>query len=235
VADASTYPVTLEFDAAEEVARWRPFVHWLLAIPHYLVLLAIQIVAVIVAIIAWFAILFTGRLSYSFAGLMTMAVRYQTRITMYVYFLREEYPKFDIDATPADPGTDARLRVSADAALEGRNRLTTAFRFILVIPHWIVLWVLGYAVGVVVFIAAFAVLFTRRWPAGLRDFVVRYERWYVRVGGYAFFLTDEYPPFSLDDGGGTATAAPPQPIAPPSAPTAPPPPTTPPSAVPPTA
>jgi hypothetical protein len=232
VTDPSTYPVTLEFDPPEQIARWRPFVHWLLAIPHYLVLLAIQIVAFVVAVIAWFAILFTGRLSYSFAGILTMAVRYQTRVTMYVYFLREEYPQFDIDATPADPGVDTRLRVSSEPALENRNRLTTAFRFILAIPHWIVLAALGYAVGIVALIAAFAVLFTGRWPTGLRDFVVRYERWYVRVGGYSMLLTDEYPPFSLDDGGGAVSAAPSQPIAPPPAPAAPP---TPPPVAPPTA
>jgi hypothetical protein len=82
--------------------------------------------------------------------------------------------------------------------LDDRNRLTTFFRWVLAIPHYIVLAVLSLVAAVAWIIAFFAVLFTGRWPAGLRDFVVGYVRWSVRVSAYSLLLTDQYPPFSLE-------------------------------------
>src|SRR6476620_7307709 len=70
-------------------------------------------------------------------------------------------------------------------------------QWLLAIPHYIVLSLPGIAAVVVVVIGFFAVLFTGKWPEGMRDFVVGYARWYTRVYAYILFLTDEYPPFSL--------------------------------------
>jgi hypothetical protein len=70
-------------------------------------------------------------------------------------------------------------------------------KWLLAIPHFIVLTFLGIAAFVVEIIAFFAVIFTGRWPAGMRDFVVGVVRWSTRVNAYVLFLTDEYPPFSL--------------------------------------
>ena len=89
------------------------------------------------------------------------------------------------------------VSVHLEQSLTNRNRLTTAFRLILAIPQIIVLAVLFLAVFVVVVIALFAVLFTGRWPAGLRDFVLGVARWWLRVDAYLLLLTDDYPPFSL--------------------------------------
>ena len=89
-------------------------------------------------------------------------------------------------------------RVDVVPQLENRNRLTVAFRLILAIPQIIVLVVLGVAAAVVVLIGLFAVLFTGRWPKGLRDFILGVMRWSLRVEAYLALLTDEYPPFSLD-------------------------------------
>ena len=93
-------------------------------------------------------------------------------------------------------------RISASRSTSGpeltdRNRVTVGFRLILVIPHVIVLVLLGIAAAVVVLIAFFAVLFTGRWPEGLREFVLNVQRWYLRVQTYFLLLTDEYPPFQL--------------------------------------
>ena len=78
------------------------------------------------------------------------------------------------------------------------NRLTVAFRIILVIPQVIVLLFLGIAASFVVLIALFAVLFTGRWPEGMRSFVLNVLRWYLRVSTYFLLLTDEYPPFAFE-------------------------------------
>ena len=66
------------------------------------------------------------------------------------------------------------------------------------IPQVIVLVFLFLASAVAVLIAFFAVLFTGRWPEGLRDFVIKVMRWGLRVQAYFLLLTDEYPPFALD-------------------------------------
>ncbi|MDQ1383145.1 MAG: hypothetical protein QOG65_524 [Actinomycetota bacterium] len=76
--------------------------------------------------------------------------------------------------------------------------MTAFFRIILVIPQAIVLVALTFAAAVVTFIALFAVLFTGRWPDGMRDFVIKVQRWSLRVQVYAMLLTDVYPPFVLD-------------------------------------
>ncbi|MGI8751099.1 MAG: DUF4389 domain-containing protein [Acidimicrobiales bacterium] len=67
----------------------------------------------------------------------------------------------------------------------------------MILPHVIVLYVIGIAASVVSIIAFFAVLFTGRWPTGMRDFFVGYHRWYLRVYAFYFMITDAYPPFSL--------------------------------------
>ena len=80
-----------------------------------------------------------------------------------------------------------------------QNRLTVAFRLILAIPQFIVLWFIGIAALVVAVIGWFAALFMGRLPEWAHTFLCGVARWYTRVGAYLFLLTDRYPPFSLDD------------------------------------
>jgi hypothetical protein len=191
------YPATLTFDPPERVANWRPLVNWLLAIPHFLVVGALRYVSEVLALVSWFIILFTGRLPAGIANFQVMYMRYYARTGVYAAFLREEYPPFEFAMTPSDPGTDPGVRVDLVPQLEGRNRLTVGFRILLAIPQVVVLALLSIADVVVLVIAFFAVLFTGRWPAGLRDFTVGVMRWFLRVEAYLFLLTDEYPPFAL--------------------------------------
>jgi hypothetical protein len=193
-----SYPAAFGFDSPERVGNWRPLVHWLLAIPHLVIVSALETVADIIAVISWFVILFTGRLPEGLASFQAMFLRYSLRTSTYVGFLREEYPPFSFTTTPVDPGDDPRVRVDVDPQLEDRNRMTVAFRLILAIPHFVVLALLGLAVFVVGIIAFFAVLFTGRWPDGLRRFVLGVGRWWLRFQAYLLLLTDEYPPFALD-------------------------------------
>ena len=75
--------------------------------------------------------------------------------------------------------------------------LKTFFGWIYVlIPHGIVLCFYGIAVLVVTFVAWWAILFTGKYPKGMFDFVVGYQRWSNRVNAYMLLLTDVYPPFS---------------------------------------
>ena len=195
---AAAYPVSFTFDPPEHIARWRPLVAWILAIPHFFILYFVQLIASVCVFIAWFAILFTGKLPEGLARFAVMLIRYQTRVTTYSMFLQEEYPPFEYGSEGTDAGDYPRMRVDMAPVWEGRNRLTTFFRPLLVLPQVIVLGFLGIAAAFVLFIAWFAVIILGRWPDGLRDFLLGYFRWAVRVNGYALLLVDEYPPFSFD-------------------------------------
>jgi hypothetical protein len=192
------YPATFEVDRVERIANWRPLVQWLLAIPHFLILEGLQLVARAAAVISWFAIVFTGKLPDGLANMLCLYIRYNNRAWAYAGFLREEYPPFVFDPVSPDPGHYPPVRTGFAPELENRNRVTVGFRLILAIPQIVVVVILGVAAFVVWVIGLFAVLFTGRWPEGLRTFVVGYMRWVTRVEAYVGLLTDAYPPFRLD-------------------------------------
>jgi hypothetical protein len=195
---SSAYPATFAFDPPEKIANWRPLVAWLLAIPHFVVLYVLGLVSQVVGLVSWVLILFTGALPVGLANLQVMYIRYSSRTATFAAFLREEYPPFTFETTPNDPGDDPRVRVDIKPKLDSRNRLTCALRIIWVIPAVVVAAVLGVAAFVGVVIAFFAVLFTGKWPDGIRDFVIKVFRFNLRVQAYFLLLTDEYPPFTLD-------------------------------------
>ncbi len=190
--------MALTFDTPEKIARWRPLLHWLLAIPHFIVLYVLGIVAGILVIIAWFAGVFAGKIPEGLQKPIAMYVRYNARVSTYMFFLREEYPPFSFDSTFAEPGDDARVRLDVVPAVEGRSRLTIFFRYFMIIPHMIVLFALFLAAYVVITIGFFAVIILGRWPGGLGTFMIGLIRWSTRVNAYTYLLTDEYPPFSFD-------------------------------------
>jgi hypothetical protein len=118
-------------------------------------------------------------------------MRFLNRIGVYLALLDDRYPS-----------TDERQSVMLDMpypdAKNGLNRWLPLVKWILAIPHYVVLVFLGIAAFFVVVFAWFAIIFTGRYPRGAFDFVVGVTRWYNRVLGYAFALvTDEYPPFRL--------------------------------------
>jgi hypothetical protein len=118
-------------------------------------------------------------------------MRFLNRIGVYLALLDDRYPS-----------TDERQSVMFDMpypnAKNEQNRWLPLVKWILAIPHYVVLVFLGLAAFVVVVFAWFAIIFTGRYPRGAFDFVVGVTRWYNRVLGYAFALvTDEYPPFRL--------------------------------------
>jgi len=80
---------------------------------------------------------------------------------------------------------------------EELSRLTTFFRGLMAVPQWVVLWGIGIAASVIIFIAWWAILFTGRYPRWAFNFVAGYVRWYTRVMGYYSLLVDKYPPFNM--------------------------------------
>lgn len=84
------------------------------------------------------------------------------------------------------------LKVDYPARL---SRLTTLFRALLLVPHWIALFFLAIAASVVMLVAWWAILITGRYPRPLFRFVTYCFRWETRLNGYSYLLTDRYPPF----------------------------------------
>jgi hypothetical protein len=91
--------------------------------------------------------------------------------------------------------------VQVDVAYpESLSRWMIFVKWLLAIPHFIILYLLYYVVALIAFIAFFAILFTKKYPEGLFKFVLGVYRWGLNVGAYAGLMRDEYPPFSLDAG-----------------------------------
>ena len=154
-------------------------------------------VAVVSAIIAWFAIVFTGRHPQGLWELGAFYLRWRVRAVAYAALLRDEYPPFGDGLYPAT----LELR----APPSPRDRITVAFRIILAIPHLLLIWLLGIAWALTTVLAWFAILLTGRYPAPLYHFGVGMLRWSTRVEAYLLLLEDEYPPFAFGElapGGG---------------------------------
>jgi hypothetical protein len=147
-------------------------------------------VAAVCALIAWFAIIFTGRAPDGLARLEAFYLRWRVRSSAYVALFRDEYPPFGDDSYPAE--------IDLPPVREPRDRLGVAFRPILAIPHLIAIWALGIAWGVTTVVAWFAILFTGRYPRSLYEFGLGCFRWTTRVEAYLLLLVDEYPPFTLE-------------------------------------
>lgn len=141
------------------------------------------------AILAWFAIVFTGAHPASLWKLGAFYLRWRVRATAYLMLLRDEYPPFGDGEYPAELGL---------AMPEGgRDRVTVAFRFFLALPHLVVLWLLSIVWAFTTAIAWIAILVTGRYPETLYGFAIGVLAWAVRVEAYMLLLCDEYPPFTL--------------------------------------
>jgi hypothetical protein len=194
---AGGYPATLTFDPPEKIARWRIIGNIILAIPQFIVVYVLGIVAEILALVAWIVGLITGKIPEGLLGFIAMYIRYSARVSIFMTFLKEEYPPFSFETSFTDPGDDPRIKIDFTPNLGKRNRLTIFFRLLLAIPQFIVLVILAIGWEIVVIIAWFAVLFIGHWPEGLRNYAIGYQRWSLRLSSYVFLLTDEYPPFSM--------------------------------------
>jgi Domain of unknown function (DUF4389) len=118
-------------------------------------------------------------------------LRFQNRVGAYLALLNDQYPS-------TDEHQSVRLELPYPDAKEDLNRWLPLVKWLLAIPHYIVLAFLWLAALFVIVFAWFAILFTGRYPRGLFEFVVGVGRWTNRVTAYAFVLvTDQYPPFSL--------------------------------------
>jgi hypothetical protein len=118
-------------------------------------------------------------------------LRFFNRVEVYLALMDDHYPS-------TDEQQSVRLDYTYPDVPRDLNRWLPLVKWLLAIPHYIVLFFLGIGAFVVVIVAWFAILFTGRYPKSMFDFVEGVIRWHNRVIGYAFVLvTDQYPPFRL--------------------------------------
>jgi hypothetical protein len=216
-ADPSAYPIRVEGDFDPPLSRWLWLVKWLLVIPHLIVLVFLWIALVLLTIAAFFAILVTGRYPRAIFDFNVGVLRWSWRVGFYSYYAlgTDRYPPFSLGEHPEYP---ARLDVAYPASLS--RGLVLVKWWLLAIPHYVVVAVFtggawatasdtngswtwladGGLVGVLVFFAGVALLFTARYPRAMFDFILGMDRWALRVCAYALLMTDAYPPFRLDLG-----------------------------------
>jgi len=214
----SRYPLRLTGELSPELSRGLWLVKWLLGIPHFIVLVLLWIAFAVLSVVAFFAILFTGRYPRAIFDFNVGVLRWTWRVSFYSYNAlgTDRYPPF----TLADV-TDYPARLEVDYPQNLSRGLVLIKWWLLALPHYLVVgvfaggtwaglnaanhhsgWTSGSGlIGLLVLIAGIALLFTRRYPKGIFDLVLGMDRWVYRVLAYAALMTDAYPPFRMDMGG----------------------------------
>lgn len=184
----------LDLNAPLTVARWRVIGNPIMAIPAMLFVSVLGMALGVVTFIAWWTILFTGNYPEQMFGFAVGVMRFQWRVGTFYTFMREPYPSFSLITTSADPGDDP-----ATFSLPRPQNLSRGLIFIkvfLLIPVFLVLFVLGIGAYFALIIGFFSVLFTGQWPEGMRKYIIGVARLAFRANAYYYLLTDVYPGFS---------------------------------------
>lgn len=189
VAGAADYPTQLSIEYPSSTPRWQPLVASLILLPHWVALLFLGIGAGFVNFIAVLSVLFTGKYPEGMRNYMVGVMRWSSRVMAYATWTTSKYPPFTMDETPEDT---VHLSIEAPVGNYGRMR---AFQAYLLYPYMLVVGIFGAVAYLMMFIAFFAILFTGRYPEGMFNMVVNFQRMAMRGAGYQYLLVKQYPPF----------------------------------------
>ena len=221
-----TYPINIRGELTIPPERGWWLIKWLLAIPHWFLLIFLGIAFIVVAIIAFFAILFTGKYPKGLFDFNVGVLRWGWRVAFYSYgaLATDKYPPFSLEP---DPNYPADLEIAYPEKLS--RGLVLVKWWLLAIPHWIIVsffisgmtwqmregwdWTINGHVyhmdrwqtspfGLIFFVAIFAgvcVLFMGKYPKDLFKLAIGLNRWTIRFVAYVSLMTDAYPPFRLEE------------------------------------
>ncbi len=214
-------PVALTAHLDPELSRWQWLVKWFLAIPHVIVLAFLWPAFLVVTLVAGFCILFTGHYPRPLFDFTSGVLRWTWRVSYYAAsggLGTDRYPPFTLGMAPDYPAT---LDIIYPTTLS--RGLVLVKWWLLAIPHYLIIGLLvtnwwswnpmggdrfgmgpvgsGGLFGLLVVITAIVLLITGRYPAQMFAGIIGFNRWIYRVVAYAALMTDQYPPFRLDQGG----------------------------------
>lgn len=201
-----SYPASFEADYVEERSRLTTFFRLILVIPVAIVLYVFGLIATILVVIAWFAIVITGRYPQGLYDFVANFNRFLARVTAYAALLCDPYPPFSGSPEPSYP-----VRMEFAGPLESYNRLKTLLRIILAIPIVILRYAMNILLEIGAIAAWFLIVITGKMPRGLFDLMVLANSYMARSDSYLLLLTETYPPFQDEHTRAAGTAEPIQP------------------------
>ncbi len=187
------YPVNLKIDYPESSDRLTALFRLILVIPIVIILGLISSYAEALSFAIAMMILFKEKYPKWWFDWNIGITKFAYRIAAYVFLMRDEYPATDNDQS-------VHLTVPYPDVKQDLKRWMPLVKWILVIPHIIVLIIIFIGVVLGIIFALFAILFTGKYPKGIFNFIEGFLRWTLRVSAFALLLTtDQYPPFRLSE------------------------------------
>jgi len=182
------YSVNLVCDRPQTLSRWLWLFKWIMLIPHFIILYFFGWISIPLMFLNWIIVVIVGVRPKVLFDFFVGLFRWQTRVNIYLAHLTDSYPPFSMQSASNYP-----VEINVEYTRKA-NRITSFFRLLMLIPHWILICPLAFlAFGAIIFHMIFVILMGKP-HAEVFNLIVSLSRWYLRVNMYFSLATDRYPP-----------------------------------------